>query len=146
MSDETGEMIRQEAMRWVGTPYLHMGRVRGSGCDCATFIAGVFEAVGLIKLGELEWYAPDWNLHRSEELYLNRLLKYADEAIGARSVGDIVMFKMGRTVAHGGIWLGGESFAHSWRRSGGVVIDRMDNQFWQRHYHSAYRVRDGRAR
>jgi len=138
------ERVRIEALSWVKTPYMHMARVKGSGCDCATFLAGVYEAAGAMQRLRVEYYPPDWNLHRSEELYLDQLMKYVDLMSGPREVGDILMFKMGRTVAHGAIWIGQEEFVHAWRRSGGVTVDRMDNQFWQAHYHSTYRMRDGR--
>jgi cell wall-associated NlpC family hydrolase len=136
------EHVRVEALSWVDTPYLHMARVKGSGCDCATFLIGVYEAVGALPRLRVDYYPPDWNLHRSEELYLNQLLKYAGVVTGAREVGDVLMFKMGRTVSHGAIWIGQEQVVHSWRRSGGVTVDRMDNPYWQAHYSATYRLKE----
>lgn len=136
----TGEDIVTEALTWIGTPYKHMARVKGTqgGCDCATFLIEAFRAVGALGKVEMprddpgdklrDWYDSEWNLHRSEEKYLEYMMPHADRVI-VPEPGDIVMFRMGRTVAHGGIWLGQNRFVHCWN-PGGVTITDMQNDFW----------------
>jgi cell wall-associated NlpC family hydrolase len=102
----TRNAIIAEARSWVGTPYLHMGRRKGVGCDCATFIAEVFHAVGLISQVQIDGYAPFWHLHRSEERYLTQVLDYAVEFNPMREPplpGDIALWRYGRTYSHGAI-------------------------------------------
>ena len=56
-----------------------MGRVKGSGADCLTLLAEVYEAAGIIPHVELEFYPPDWNLHRDAERYLAGVMQHARE-------------------------------------------------------------------
>jgi cell wall-associated NlpC family hydrolase len=90
----------------------------------------------------LEWYPPEWNLHQSEEIYLNRMQPYVERIEDyRRGPGDIVMFKMGRTIAHGGIMLPDNRMIHSWKPSRGVSIVGLSNDYWRKHYYGAFRVR-----
>lgn len=68
-----------EAKSWIGTPYHHMARVKGVGCDCLTLLAAVYHKAGVIPTIEIPYYPPDWHLHRSAERYLYGLLQYACE-------------------------------------------------------------------
>jgi cell wall-associated NlpC family hydrolase len=95
-----------EARSWLSTPYAHMGRRKGVGCDCATLIAEVFERAGLIPRVEVETYPPYWHLHRGEELYMNEVLRHADELDPRKSPprpADLVLWRYGRTYSHGAI-------------------------------------------
>ena len=60
-----------EAETWLGTPYHHMGRVRGGGTDCLMLLAEVFASAGVIPRIEVPFYPQDWHLHRDAERYLN---------------------------------------------------------------------------
>jgi cell wall-associated NlpC family hydrolase len=71
--------VLKEARSWLGTPYHHMGRVKGVGCDCLTLLAAVYHAAGVVPEIEIPHYPPDWHLHRSAEPYLEGLLAYARE-------------------------------------------------------------------
>ena len=84
-----------EAITWLGTPYHHMGRVKGAGADCLTFLAGAFEAAGLVPRIEIPYYPADWHMHRAEELYLGGLLQHCIElAKGAAPLpGDICLWR-----------------------------------------------------
>ena len=48
----------QCALTYVGTPYHHMGRIKGAGVDCATLLICAAEEAGLIGHVELPYYAP----------------------------------------------------------------------------------------
>jgi len=61
---EQRSAVLAEARRWLGTPYHHMGRMRGVGADCATFPAEVYAAAGVVAPLMIEFYPPDWHLHR----------------------------------------------------------------------------------
>jgi cell wall-associated NlpC family hydrolase len=102
MSKDQREAIVTEARTWIGTPYHHAADVRGHGVDCAMLLVRVFCDLGLVKKFDPRPYTKDWFLHRSEERYLETLLGSARE-VSRPAVGDVVMFRLGRCFAHGGI-------------------------------------------
>lgn len=99
---------REEVVRiahtWLNTPYHPEARVKGHGCDCATLLAEVYAEAGVIPSFAIEHYPPDWHHHRSEELYLNQVLKFAKE-VETPLPGDIALWRFGRTYSHGAIVL-----------------------------------------
>ena len=109
------------ARTWLGTPYRPLGRVRGSGCDCATFPAEVYAAAGVIAPIAIGHYPPDWHLHQGGERYLARVLEVARE-VAAPQTGDFVLYRMGRALAHGAIVIAWPRIVHAaWNI--GVVED-----------------------
>jgi len=91
-----------EAETWIGTPYHHMGRVRGAGVDCLTFLVEVYEAAGLVEHQEIPFYRPDFMLHQSAETYLEALLAHG-RLVETPEPGDVAIFKWGRIFAHAGL-------------------------------------------
>jgi NlpC/P60 family putative phage cell wall peptidase len=91
-----------EAESWLGTPYHHMARLKGVGCDCLTLLAAVYEAAGVVPVIEIPFYPPDWHLHRGVERYMDGLLAYAHE-VDAPAPGDVALFRFGRCFSHGAI-------------------------------------------
>lgn len=73
MTDRQRAAVIGEAETWLGTPYHHMGRVKGVGCDCLTLIAEVYERAEIVGHVEIPYYPPDWHLHRGVERYMNGL-------------------------------------------------------------------------
>jgi NlpC/P60 family putative phage cell wall peptidase len=43
----TREAIIAEARTWLGTPFLHQGRLKGAGVDCAGLVIGIARALEL---------------------------------------------------------------------------------------------------
>jgi cell wall-associated NlpC family hydrolase len=94
------EVVR-EACSWCGTPY-HMGNaVKGAGCDCGSFLLGVYHACGLITDEAMHDLTGDWWNHASQERYLLRVMRHARkvlEAVCYASIqakpGNIVMTKI----------------------------------------------------
>ena len=109
------------ARSWLGTPYHHMGRIKGVGVDCAMFPLEVYREAGLIGDVEIPFYPQDWMLHRSEEIYLRIVQQHAAETepaatgsptrpgVGVDGVkvaaGDFVLYRFGRCWSHGAIVL-----------------------------------------
>jgi cell wall-associated NlpC family hydrolase len=92
------------ARSWILTPYHHRSKVKGEGVDCAQIIAAVFEEAGLVPLLDLGDYPEQWFLHRDQERYVEYVLQYAREINQADAIpADMVIFKVGRTFAHGAI-------------------------------------------
>ncbi len=99
-----------EARSWIGTPYVSNGLVKGKrgGTDCAMFILGVYQGVGLIPADfDPRPYPAQWHVHRTEEVYIRHVLSWATEMPKPPrrppQPGDVVMFKIGHVHAHAAI-------------------------------------------
>lgn len=118
------------ARSWIGTPYHHMGRIKGAGVDCAMFPLEVYREAGLIGEVEVPYYPHDWMLHRSEEIFLGIVERYAAEVIGDRlqgtekaQPGDFVIYKFGRCFAHGAIVIDWPVIVHAVVGRGVILSD-----------------------
>lgn len=116
-----------EALSWDRTPYHHAARIKGTGCDCAMFPAEVYHAVGLIPRIEVEAYPMDWNLHRDTERYLDVVEAHARRFDGPPGPGDFVIYRWGRTMAHGVIVIEWPRVIHSVRGIGVTQDDAARN-------------------
>jgi cell wall-associated NlpC family hydrolase len=114
-----------EARSWIGTPYHHMGRVKGpvGGVDCAQLVWAVFFNCGLTSFLPHEPYPRDWMLHRSAERYMAIVLDRAREVAEPRP-GDVVLYRVGRCFAHGGIVVdpGWPTIVHAYSRARTVTL------------------------
>jgi cell wall-associated NlpC family hydrolase len=128
------EAICAIARSWLGTPYHHMGRLKGIGVDCAMFPLEVYREAGLIGDVEIPFYPPDWHLHRAEEVYLGVVEEYAREitlpgapeirAPAATAAGsDFVLYQFGRTWSHGAIVLNWPLIIHAVVQHGVILSD-----------------------
>ena len=124
-TQEQREAVACEALTWLGTPYHHHARIKGVGVDCAHLLCGVFEAVGLVPHIDPGNYAVDWHLHRNEEVFSGWLEKYAHAAVAPIRLGDVLLFRYGRTFSHGSIYVGNAHFIHSYIGRG-VILSRLD--------------------
>ena len=115
----------EEAQSWLTTPYHHQGRIKGVGVDCAMLLCEVYHAAGLIPFIDPTPYPSDWHLHRSEERYLSWVDQYADK-VDDPLPGDIVLYRFGRTLSHGGIVINWPTIIHAYRGEG-VVLAHGDN-------------------
>ena len=106
------------AREWLGTPYHHMGRIKGAGTDCLMMLAEVYEAAGVVPHIEVPFYPPDWHLHRDAERYLKGVMRYAREIQGPPQPGDVALFKFGRCFAHGAIVIDWPLLIHAWHNAG----------------------------
>ena len=121
------EQIAAQAMAWIGTPYHHHARVLGAGVDCAQLVAAVCEAAGIVGPQDLGNYAPQWWQHRSEELYLQGLINAGAQVAEVPRLGDVGVWRFGRTFSHGGIVVTDESdpvIVHAFQGAGRVIASR----------------------
>lgn len=100
--NEQRQAVITEARTWLRTPYHHKAKVKGAGIDCGQLLVAVYVACGFVEPFETGDYSPDWMLHREEERYLNWVKKFAIETDNPLP-GDIVVWKFGRCISHGGI-------------------------------------------
>lgn len=123
------EDVATEAMSWMGTPYHHHARIKGVGVDCAQLLCAVYEACALVGPVDPGTYAVDWHLHHSEEKFSGWLAKYArlQAPGGVVGLGDVCLFKFGRTFSHGSICVGDGLLAHSYLGRG-VILSRFSDE------------------
>lgn len=110
---ESRDAVVSEAMSWLGTPYHHHGRVLGVGVDCAQLLIASYADAGVIERLEPGFYAHDWHLHHSEELFQQWLERAGARRVQTPALGDVMLFKYGRCFSHGGIWAG-DCVVHSY--------------------------------
>ena len=110
-----------EASSWLGTPYHAHQRLKGGGVDCVHMICAVYEACGLVPPIDPGAYAISWHLHRDEELYMAALDARANRTEHPQ-VGDIALFRFGRTFSHAGIVVEGGQLVHAYNRAGGGSV------------------------
>jgi cell wall-associated NlpC family hydrolase len=125
----TREEIVQEAMSWLKTPYRHMGRVRGSGVDCATFLAEVYANVGAIEPAVVDFYPQDWMQHNAVERYVQQIFQNGVQELWPPAVplpGDVCMWKFGRCFSHSAIVIDWPRIIHAYMPDG-VTLDSADN-------------------
>lgn len=115
------EAVVAEARTWLKTPYHHRAAIKGAGVDCAQILVEVYSACGLIPHFDTGDYPPDWMMHREEERYLGFVLDYAHE-VETPKPGDVVLYKVGRCFAHGGIVVDWPTIIHASNRDRGVVL------------------------
>lgn len=116
--------LRAEGESWIGTPYRYGGQSR-SGMDCSGFVGTLMrEALGVA-------------LTRS-----TATMVYEGVAVDKDDLlpGDLVFFRRGGT-RHVGVYLGDSEFIHA-SSSNGVIVSRLDEDYYARHYWTARRVLD----
>lgn len=125
--DEYRQAIVDEAMSWLRTPYIHLGDIKGVGTDCAMLLIRVYQkAVPHIVPADFDPrpYEPEWFLHRDEELYMAGMEKYSHR-IETPKIGDIALYRFGRTASHGAIIVADGMILHAYREHGNVGLMEM---------------------
>lgn len=129
MSRPTDEEIIDEATSWIGTRWVHAQAVKGAGVDCIHFPLKVYQELGVIdsKL-KIPPYPRDWAIHNSESL-LEKGLEEAEHVTkviddSGIQVGDILVFKTGKTTGHVGICVGEDMMVHAQVRYG-VIQEKI---------------------
>lgn len=140
MRDVTRQEVIDTAYSWVGTPYMHRQRVKGTegGCDCIQFLIGM--AIDLdIYPGDtptiVGYYSTQWHLHRGDPLLLNGIkeLGLIEKPIKDAIPGDILAFKYARAVSHLGIIVKTGIMIHALKASPSrVTEDRITKDLWNR--------------
>jgi NlpC/P60 family putative phage cell wall peptidase len=104
--------VVDEAYSWLGTPYHHRARVKGSGVDCLMILCEIYHACGLIPYVNPPDYPPDWHLHKTEQRYLDGVLRYAIET-DRPQLGDVMLFQFGHCFSHAAVVVGDDLLIHA---------------------------------
>ncbi|HYG67447.1 MAG TPA: NlpC/P60 family protein [Anaeromyxobacteraceae bacterium] len=116
--------LRTEGADWIGTPYRYGGQSR-SGTDCSAFVRALMEEALGIELTR----ATNTQVEEGVAVRKGDLLP-----------GDLVFFRR-RGTRHVGVYLGDGEFIHA-SSSNGVIVSRLDESYYERHYWTARRVVD----
>jgi NlpC/P60 family putative phage cell wall peptidase len=130
--------IVAEAESWLSTPYHHAACVKGVGVDCAMLPVRVFGDLGLLPPIDPRPYPHDWMLHRDDERYLGWVERYADP-VNTPAPGDLVLFRVGRCLAHGGIVIGPDLMIHADLHAG--CVERCEISRWADRLGGYWRLR-----
>lgn len=119
------EELYNAIQQWMGTPYRYGGTDK-SGVDCSAFVGHVYSQVYGRQLHRV---ANDIQLD-TDPVAKSQLRE-----------GDVVFFTNSKgRVSHVGIYLKNGLFAHS-STSRGVIISRLDDGYWSKHFYKGGRVR-----
>ena len=143
-----GEKIANAALAWLGTPHVNQAKVKGKGVDCGQLLIAAVEDAGLIERDsvKVEPYSNEFHLHRSEEWYLTTVQKFCNEVKPEEmQTGDFLLYRIGRVVSHGAIYLGGRSVCHAVIGLGVIMDDINAAMFYDKkgrsRLHGVYRYR-----
>jgi len=111
-----------EASTWLRTPYCDSADIKHAGVDCGMFLVRAFVDTGLVEPFDPRPYSRTWFLHRNEEKYLEIIYRCGGREIaGPPLPGDVVVYKVGRLYAHGGIVSVWPKVIHAFQKAGMVV-------------------------
>lgn len=135
----------EEARKWLLTPFHHNAEILGAGVDCAHLLRACYVAVGLVEDFDLGEYAPDWMLHRSEEVFLSNVAARMDEIQAPAKPGDVVVWKHGRCYSHGAIVVKWPSIIHAYRRERRVTYGDVGQGWLAAHERKCFTI-EGRLK
>lgn len=118
-----------EAQEWIGTPFAAHGRKRGKrgGVSCESLVLQIYVAVGFLPQG---WAYPevsvDWHRAHKDRSVMEEFLDARPEflrqepspSLGGIRPGDLLGFRVGKTLHHLGLALGEAVFIHCLRPRG----------------------------
>ena len=127
---EERRAVVREANTWIGTPFHHMGRVKGrtGGVDCAYCCALVYHAAlpDRVPAMDFGYYAPTWNMSKKSaapERYLATVLALPGVCeVAAPSPGDLALFHWGLAWAHGAVVIDWPVIVHADMNAGFVAL------------------------
>ena len=132
-----GAAIVRAARKYVGTPFMHQGRMVGIGIDCVGLVTCVQYDLGLddLRLGA-------YNRQPDEDKFRAALLQYLDQVqFAALQLGDILTF---RFVAEQHLAfvssLSPLSIIHAYEKVGRCIEQPVDS-VWMRRLRGCYRFR-----
>lgn len=140
MTQDTRHKIIAEARTWIGTPYHPGGRVKKVGADCATLIAEVCVALGIIPNIEIPKENAAHFIATENPLYLETVQQHCDEITEAElQPGDLVMYRNRKLsiFTHAAIvvqWP--EAVLHAVQHKGVIMSHGIQGVFrrWERRY------------
>ena len=116
-------MLRTAIQPWLGTPH-RMGGLSRRGIDCSGLVVVLYDDLF------------DMRLPRTTTALMRKGRRMEKRNLAA---GDLVFFKPATKFHHVGIYLGHGEFVHT-STSSGVMLSRMDDDFWRQCYLTSRRL------
>lgn len=133
-TQQNRQLVLEEAITWIKTPFHCNANLKGVGVDCGHFLAEVYRAVGIEVPEVTEQFRIDWHLHERTERYLNIVSPYTHH-VETPMMGDIVMFKIARVYGHSAIIVNWPTIIHARWGSGVEYCDvSIDGDLKKRPY------------
>lgn len=125
-SEAIAERLVENALQYVGTPYVYAGAGPG-GFDCSGFTWYIVSETMGLDIGRGVW--TQWEAGTQVD--------YAD-----LQPGDLVFFAntWGPGLTHVGIYIGNGQFVHAENESTGVVVSTIADGYYDAHYAGAVRL------
>ncbi len=116
--------------RYLGIPFLHMGRDPKMGLDCYGLIKCVYRDFLGVDLLDIEEYSKYWFLN-GEQYFMDNYTTHFDEVKdGIPKLFDVVLFNCSHGEAnHAGIVLDRMRFIHANRA--GVTVNKFTQRYWK---------------
>lgn len=117
LSREQANDVTIHAVGLVGTPYRHGGNTPDGGFDCSGLIRYVYKTGAGVTAPRTVSLLADWG-----------------QAVPPESLqtGDLVVFTLGGSPSHAGIYVGDGRFVHAPSTGGEVRLDRLASLYWSR--------------
>jgi cell wall-associated NlpC family hydrolase len=117
LSAQQANDVTIHAMGLVGTPYRRGGNTPDTGFDCSGLIRYVYLNGAGVAAPRTVSMLADWGQPVPPE---------------ALQTGDLVVFTLGGTASHAGIYVGEGRFVHAPSTGGEVRLDRLASHYWSR--------------
>ena len=135
------DKLVQALKDWHGTPWMFNARVKGQGADCSNYVAGVLIDCGargkIIVPPHPNWYF----IHKEDNRLLDGIINLGvEENNSSPNDGDLIMFKVGKSIAHIGIYYNKHIY-HSLYKLGTSIIS-WNSRPWQRRKRFVFRLKD----
>lgn len=126
------------ARSYLGTPWHHQARVKGTGVDCAGLLICVARELGLADV-RMENYSryPDGTLDAVCSQYMLRI------SASAALPGDVLTFTFEKVPQHLGIvaeWAGQLTVIHAYAGDPRKVVENSIDPVWRPRIRGAYRI------
>lgn len=134
MINEIRQKIIAEARTYLGTPFVHQGRLKGKGIDCIGLIVNVGKSLGL-----LDHDNTSYGRYPDGKTLMSELRKYLIEKdIEQLTAGDIAVywFKNPQMPTHVGI-VSDYGLIHTYADIGKVVEHRL-TKAWQKRLYAVF--------
>jgi cell wall-associated NlpC family hydrolase len=130
------ELIIQYARECLGTPFIHQGRQKGKGLDCAGLLVYVLNRLRVPYNDNIGYpRLPYRNL-------IKDILDAEPSLVAERGKnlfpGAVLLMRIRREPQHVAIWTG-DSIIHSYSGSGAVVEHSLSDE-WRRRIIGVYRI------
>lgn len=127
------KQIINEARKYLGTPFHHQGRVKGSGVDCIGLVTGVAKILGLS-----DYDNTVYSRHPDGAMLMGELEKHLEQIPIENAVpGDILVFRIRKYPQHLAL-MTDVGMIHTNQKIGRVVENHLDAR-WKKRIYAAFK-------